>query len=237
MSLKVSIITPCLNSEKTIRNTIESVLNQTYKNIEYIIVDGGSTDRTLEIIKEYYPKFHGRMKYISEKDKGIYDAMNKGIRWSTGILIGIIGSDDYYEKSAVEEVVAHMTNDKYQVIYGYCKVLKENHVKFISKTNHKKLVHCMIPHATCFVTRNTYRDFGLFLLRFKVASDFEFMLRLYCSKKVTFIQVKEILADFRMGGACSKKRCSVENALILRKYKLISLKNMMRRIVDLCLVA
>ncbi len=108
---KISIITPCLNSEKTIRDTMESVLHQTYKNIEYIIVDGGSEDRTLEIIHEYEHLFNGRLKYISEKDNGIYDAMNKGIRQSKGKLIGIIGSDDYYETDAVEKVAAHMTKD------------------------------------------------------------------------------------------------------------------------------
>ncbi len=97
MKPKVSIVTPCLNSEKTIRDTIESVLYQTYKNIEYIIVDGSSTDNTVKIIKEYLPKFHGRMKFVSEKDNGIYNAMNKGIKMSSGNIIGIINSDDYYE--------------------------------------------------------------------------------------------------------------------------------------------
>ena len=103
--MKISIITPCLNSAKTIRQTIESVLNQTYHNIEYIIVDGASMDGTLEIIQEYEPQFQGRLHYVSEPDHGIYDAMNKGIRMSHGNVIGIINSDDYYEQDAVEKMV------------------------------------------------------------------------------------------------------------------------------------
>lgn len=113
---KVSIITPCLDSEKTIRRTIESVLYQTYKNIEYIIVDGGSGDKTLEIVRTYQPLFEGRMRWVSEPDKGIYDAMNKGIRMSHGQIIGIINSDDYYVSNAVEQVIGHL--EKSQSISG-----------------------------------------------------------------------------------------------------------------------
>ena len=97
----VTVITPCFNSEKTIRKTIESVLNQTYHNIEYLIIDGASTDKTVEIAKSYEQAFGGRMKIYSEPDKGIYDAMNKGIRLAGGELVGIVNSDDYYETDAV----------------------------------------------------------------------------------------------------------------------------------------
>ena len=127
MNRKVSIITPCLNSEKTIEDTIKSVVNQTYKNIEYIVVDGGSRDRTMEIVKKYEPLFQGRMKYVSEPDKGIYNAMNKGIKMSTGSLIGIINSDDYYELYTIEHIVDNMTADKYQVLYGWLRVLQRKH--------------------------------------------------------------------------------------------------------------
>lgn len=232
---KVSIITPCLNSEATIRQTIESVLHQTYGNIEYIIIDGKSTDKTLDIVREYIPQFQGRLKYVSEKDKGIYDAMNKGIRQSTGTLIGIIGSDDYYECDAVEKIVAHMTDEPYQVLYGYCRVYHKNRVKYIAKKRHETLPQTMIPHATCFVTRQIYRDFGMFVTAFKVASDYELMLRLYSSKQVTFIQIQEILADFRKGGASSVKRCFVENILIQRYHKVISTKDMIKKLINLYL--
>ena len=226
-NIKVSIITVCLNSAATIRQTIESVLNQTYTNIEYIIIDGKSTDGTLDIIREYIPLFEGRLQYISEKDSGIYSAMNKGIKLSTGSLIGIINSDDYYENDAVEKIVRHMTNDKYQVVYGYCRLIKNNRITGILKNGHEILAQRMIPHPTCFVTRWVYRDFGLFLTTFKIASDYELMFRLYYSGKVTFIQIKDVIANFRVGGACFDfKRVKREDAVIKYHYKVISFKDM-----------
>lgn len=223
---KVSIITPCLNSEKTIRQTIESVLHQTYSNIEYIIVDGGSTDGTLAIILEYLPLFHGRMRYVSEKDKGIYDAMNKGIRLSTGRLIGIINSDDWYELDAVEKVMSVWNvQTEYQVIYAYCRVFDKSRVKSIMKNRHEGLPRAMISHPTCFVTRSIYRDFGMFLTAFRILGDYEFMLRLYSSRKVDFVQIKEILADYRLGGASDNpKLYEREYSMIHYIYGLQSLK-------------
>lgn len=230
--MKVSIITPCLNSAGTIRQTMESVLNQTYQNIEYIVVDGGSDDGTLELIKEYQPKFMGRMRYISEKDKGIYDAMNKGIRMSHGRLIGIINSDDYYESDAVENAVTNMTADRYQVVYGYCRILNNRQVVDVLKNSHQKLADQMIPHPTCFVNRNVYCDFGMFLKTFRIANDYEFMCRLYKSGEVKFIQIKRILANFRMGGTCSNvERMERENAIIAYYHRMISFGGMLRRML------
>lgn len=222
---KVSIITPCMNSAGTIRQTIESVLNQTYKNIEYIIVDGGSSDETLDIIREYQPRFHGRMRYISEKDRGIYDAMNKGIRMTKGGLIGIVCSDDYYELDAVEKVVSCLTDDKYQVIYGYCRFMSNGHVTELMKSNHKDLKHHMIPHPTCFVTRSTYRDFGMFLTAFRISSDYELLLRLYKSEKVVFKQIRSVLTNFRIGGESSNmKRRTLENIAFKLYHRVYSLR-------------
>ena len=203
-NVKVSIITPCYNSGKTIRRTIESVLNQTFSNIEYIIVDGKSTDGTIDIIKEYDEHFCGRLKYISEKDTGIYDAMNKGLRMSTGYIIGIINSDDFYELDAVEKVVNNMTDDLYQVVYGYCNYIEKGRKTRVLTTNHNELNVKMIPHPTCFITRKTYCEYGLFLEWLKMAADYELMLRLCKKEDVHFIQVKEVLADFYVGGASTK---------------------------------
>ncbi len=123
----VSIITVCLNSEKTIEQTIQSVINQTYPNIEYIIIDGKSTDRTLEIIDKYKGKIS---ILVSESDEGIYDAMNKGLKLATGELIGIINSDDWYESDAVETIVNSFLADRnVQVIYGNMDVYDQD--KFI----------------------------------------------------------------------------------------------------------
>ena len=124
--MKVSIITPSLNSEKTIEQTINSVLNQRYTDFEYIIIDGNSSDHTVDIIKEYISLFGGRMRYISEKDDGIYDAMNKGIKLARGNVIGIINSDDWYEKDALEKVVNFFSNNDTDVIDGKMNILTEN---------------------------------------------------------------------------------------------------------------
>lgn len=233
MKPKISIITPCFNSERTIRDTIESVLNQTYENIEYIIVDGGSTDNTVNIIREYCPLFNGRMRYVSEKDRGVYDAMNKGIRMSTGTLIGIINSDDYYEPDAVEAIKEHMTGDKYQVIYGYCKVWNRGHLTKVLKNRHENLVDGMIPHPTCFVTRDIYRDLGLFLTAFKITNDYELMIRLYKSGKVRFMQADKVIANFREGGLSRDvKRVAREKAFITYYHGMTSFKDMIRELVD-----
>ncbi len=233
--IKVSIITPCLNSSETIERTIKSVLQQTYSNIEYIIIDGKSTDNTINIIRQYLPKFEGRMRFISEKDSGIYNAMNKGIKLSTGQLIGIINSDDFYEKDTVEKVVLCSSREKYQVIYGYCRIIDNNHITGIIKRNHKGLGKEMIPHPTCFITKKTYKDFGLFLTLYKITGDYELMLRLFYSGKVKFIQVKEILANFTLGGISSNKRCSIETTLIQYFYHYISFTTMIKKIARLYL--
>ena len=220
---KVSIITPCLNSEKTIRDTIESVLRQTYKNIEYIIVDGGSTDNTISIIEEYIPLFQGRMRYVSEKDRGIYDAMNKGIKMSRGCLIGIINSDDYYEDTAVEKVVCRYRRNSEQVIYGYLGLLLGNNRVKIQNFSHKNLNQNMIPHPTCFVTRKVYQKYGLFRRGFKITADYELMVRLY-EKNVEFIQIPEVLANFRIGGMSSSNRTLIEKNTVKLLYRYISFR-------------
>lgn len=222
--IKVSIITPCLNSEKTIRDTIESVWKQTYRNIEYIIVDGGSTDCTLEIIKEYCPKFHGRMKYISESDTGIYNAMNKGIRMSTGKIIGIINSDDFYQLDAVQNIVENMTEAKCQVVYGFLNIIDSKGKCRIAKESHEALLKAMIPHPTCFLTRAVYREYGLYSEHFKLASDYELMLRVYKHKDVAFTNTHKVIANFRLGGASDSSRITFEVNYIRLKYGGLSLK-------------
>lgn len=219
---KVSIITVCYNSDKTVRRTFESVLHQSYTEFEYIVVDGLSTDRTVEIIKEYEPLFQGRMCWISEKDNGIYDAMNKGIRMAQGELIGIINSDDYYELNAVECMVNAMTEEKYQILYGAMRTWKDGEEESISISSHKFLRDRMIDHPSCFVTRAVYEDFGYFDSRYASVADYDFMLRMSEQKEVVFRPVYEIIANFTLGGMCSTDKAYIELVRMQRERGILS---------------
>lgn len=236
MMKKVSIITPCFNSEKTIRDTMESVLGQTYPNIEYIIVDGGSTDATMRIVKEYEAKFKGRLRYLSEKDKGIYNAMNKGIRMSTGNIIGIINSDDYYEIDTVERVMENRSRVKYQVIYGYLRCIDKHGSERVLKARHLDIGRHMIAHPTCFVTRSVYRDYGLFIEWLRIASDYELMMRLSKHDNVEFTIIEDVLANFRLGGASSGYDTAFEASLVRFLYGQASWKELRQEIVENLLV-
>lgn len=210
----VSVITPCYNSGKTIKKTLECIENQTYHNIEYIIVDGGSTDETLEIIEKHRHRLPERFRLISEKDSGIYDAMNKGIGLATGQLIGIVNSDDWYEKDTVEQAVAHYQGNQYEVIYGMQRTYLNGREKATFIYHHDFLPQQMITHPTCFVTADTYRDFGTFDLQYRSAADYDLMLRYFESKKVVFTPVMRVLSNFQLGGMSSSQTGVRENATI-----------------------
>lgn len=210
----VSVITPCYNSGKTIEKTLECIENQTYHNIEYIIVDGGSTDETLEIIEKHRHRLPEQFRLISEKDKGIYDAMNKGIRLAAGQLIGIVNSDDWYEKDTIEQVVAHYQGNPCEVVYGMQRTYLNGREKATVIYHHDFLPQQMITHPTCFVTKDTYRDFGTFDLQYRSAADYDLMLRYYESKKVVFTPVMRVLSNFQLGGMSSSQTGVRENAMI-----------------------
>lgn len=225
---KVSIITVCFNSSKTIRKTFDSVLHQTYEDLEYLVVDGASTDGTIEIIKEYEPLFQGRMKWISEKDNGIYDAMNKGIRMSQGSLIGIINSDDYYEPDAVEIMVNALTEERYQILYGAMRAWKNGEEESISISSHKFLKDRMINHPSCFVTKAVYEDFGYFDTKYVSVADYDFMLRMSEKDEVIFKPVYSIIANFTLGGMCSTDKAYLELVEMQRSRGIISDKEYKR---------
>lgn len=210
----VSVITPCYNSGKTIEKTLECIENQTYHNIEYIIVDGGSTDETLEIIEKHRQRLPERFRLISEKDSGIYDAMNKGIGLATGQLIGIVNSDDWYEKDTIEQAVAHYQGNPYEVLYGMQRTYLNGREKATFIYHHDFLPQQMITHPTCFVTADTYRDFGTFDLQYRSAADYDLMLRYFESKKVVFTPVMRVLSNFQLGGMSSSQTGVRENATI-----------------------
>jgi glycosyltransferase involved in cell wall biosynthesis len=210
----VSIITPCYNSEKTIEKTLQCIENQTYKNIEYIIIDGASTDRTLDIINSHKAKLDGKLKLVSEKDNGIYDAMNKGISMAKGQLIGIVNSDDWYEGDTVEQVVKAFGKHKYEVVYGMQRNYLGDKEKAVFIYHHDFLPQQMITHPTCFVTKDTYKDFGVFDTKYRSAADYDLMLRLWESGKVNFTPIMRILSNFRLGGMSGSQTGVRENAVI-----------------------
>ncbi|WP_255257924.1 glycosyltransferase family 2 protein [Priestia megaterium] len=195
------MVTVCYNAQDTIEDTILSVMNQTYKNIEYIIIDGNSTDSTLSIVNKYKEFINC---IVSEPDKGIYDAMNKGIQKASGELICLVNADDFLEKQAVEKVVAtFLTDTNIDVIYGDINYIDQNSLYRINssrdlyKFNYKKMPIC---HPAMFVRKRIYQSLGLYDLSYKNAADYEFVLR--CIKNdISFKYLNEILSNMRYGGA------------------------------------
>jgi glycosyltransferase involved in cell wall biosynthesis len=196
-----SIITVCYNSEKTIERTITSLRNQSYQNFEYIIIDGGSTDSTLEIIKKNLDVVS---ILVSEKDEGIYDAMNKGIDLASGEIIGIINSDDWYENDTLENIFKISFGQSNLVIHGLCRYFNDNEINQIIGYHHSNLPLYSISHPTCFVSNSLYLANGKFDTKYKIAADYDLLLRFYLNK-VTFIFVELVIANFQNGGASSSR--------------------------------
>jgi glycosyltransferase involved in cell wall biosynthesis len=201
----VSVITVVLNGEKFIEETFKSVFAQSYKNIEYIVVDGGSKDDTLDIIK----KNEDRIDFwISEKDQGIYYAMNKGITLATGEIIGILNADDHYSKDCVQHVVDAYLRTKADVIHGDIILITGTQSRMkpdIATMNEKPSIF----HPTCFVKKSVYQSIGAFDTRYRISSDYDFLLR--CLKKgCTFHYVPEVLTYFRPGGMSASCASNIE---------------------------
>lgn len=196
----VTVITVCYNSKLTIRRTLESVLHQTYSPIEYIIIDGQSGDGTIDVIKEYQEQFGERLRLISEPDRGIYDAMNKGIRIASGKVIGILNSDDYYEDDAIEKIINAWNREGMQILYGFMRTLKNGREHSVSMLSHQFLDEHMIWHPSCFVTRDIYEEIGLYDIQYRSVADYDFMLRARDSHKVKFVPVYSVITNYNEGG-------------------------------------
>lgn len=206
--LKISIITVSYNSEKTISDTIKSVYNQDYDNIEYIIVDGNSSDNTTNIIKEFEPKFNGKIKWISESDKGIYDAMNKGLMMATGDIVGILNSDDFYTSNNVITTVANAFNNKIDAIYADVHFINDNNPEKISRYYSSKIFKrwlmrfgFMPAHPSFYIKRECLNKFGLYNTSYKIAADFEFLLRTIFIGKIKTQYIAKDFVTMRTGGA------------------------------------
>ncbi len=213
--MKISVITIAYNSAETIKDTIESVLAQDYSDLEYIIVDGASKDATMDIVKSYGNRIS---KYVSEKDKGIYDAMNKGISLATGDIIGILNSDDYYADSRViSEIAAKFEESGADGVYADLVYVDRDHSekvmrKWIAGPYRKGLFKkgWMPPHPTFFVKRSCYIKFGIYSLELRSAADYELMLRFIHKHEIKVAYLPKIITRMRLGG---QSNVSLKNRL------------------------
>lgn len=207
--MKISIITVVFNGEQTIRDCIESVLGQSYRDIEYIIIDGKSTDKTPEIVKSYGTKI---AVFRSENDNGIYDAMNKGIALASGDVIGILNADDFYSDAfVIEKIVAELKKTQADGIYGDLIYVDGKNIQSIKRywksgtfRQSKFLYGWMPPHPTFFLRRASYEQFGHYRTDLGSAADYELMLRMMYKYKIKVAYLPEIVTVMRVGGVSNK---------------------------------
>ena len=220
--MKVSAITVCLNSKDTIEQTIQSIIGQTYKDIEYIIIDGGSDDGTKEIIERYRDHI---AVFISEPDEGIYDAMNKGIRVSTGQIIGIVNSDDWLEPDAIEAVVNIFETEEIDIVYGNVNEIENNRpvsvLRSLEKLDDENVWTTMpVWHPATFIGKDVYERLGGYSTRYRISSDYEFIIRCVLNHE-KFYYVDKVLSNFRNEGLSSRELqlYAEENRTIISEYK------------------
>lgn len=210
--MKITIITAVYNAAQTLADAMDSVLRQTYADIEYVVVDGGSKDGSVDVVRSYEPRFGGRMKWVSEPDHGIYDAMNKGIRMATGDVVGILNSDDYFTADdVVEQVAQTLADPQLDAVYGDIHFIRAGQpdrcVRYYSSARfHPRWLRFgfMPAHPSFYCRREVFERAGLYKTDYKIGSDYEMMVRLFCRYH---IRTRYIPADFvtmRTGGASTR---------------------------------
>jgi len=217
----ITVITVVLNGEKYLEQTIQSVINQNYPNVEYIIIDGGSTDGTLDIIRKYEDFID---YWVSEPDKGIYDAMNKGVRCSVGRWIGFLGSDDFYEIDGLENLIyPFILGESFDICYGNSKVWLENEYLYTRRTSKdvdKIKIDFIFFHPDSITSANVFKNIGLFDTSFKLAADYEFFLHAYFNG-YKFLKVDKIVTNYRiMGFSYNFKLAFNEKIRLMNRYRL-----------------
>lgn len=223
--MTISLITTTYNSAATLRDTFESILAQSYKDIDYWVIDGGSKDNTVQIIKEYEPKFHGRMHWLSERDRGLYDGMNKGIERATGDVVGIINSDDFFTSRDVLETVAKTftadTAHELDAIYGDIHFVNAYNlskcVRYYSSKNFRPWLMrfgYMPAHPSFYARKEVFRKYGLYSLDYKLAADYDMMVRLLCKERINARYIPKDFVTMRTGGASTR---SIAHRLLLTK--------------------
>ena len=241
--MKISIITPCFNSAATLVDTIESVLSQSYGDIEHVIVDGGSKDDTIAIIRRYEPRYEGRLRWVSEPDKGIYDAMNKGIRMASGDVVGILNSDDFFTSdNVIENMVKSMVKEHVDAVYGDIHFVRDSNLNVVIRYYSSKQFRpfwlrlgFMPAHPSLYLRRKVYEKIGLYKTDYKISSDFEMMVRLFLKNHVSYYYLPQDFVTMRTGGASTRNfhnrmigltedvRACLENGIYTNKF-LVSLK-------------
>jgi glycosyltransferase involved in cell wall biosynthesis len=209
--MKISIITATFNSEKTLEETILSVINQTYQDIEYTIVDGGSIDRTLEVVNKYRERI---AKIISEPNRGVYHALNTGIKYTSGEIIGFLHSDDvYFDNSIIETVAKNFKESSIDCLWGdLLYVAKDNLQKIIRYWKSSEYREGLFetgwvpPHPSFFVKKEIYEKYGDFNLDFKIAADYELMFRFLKKYKIKGKYISKIFIRMRVGGFSHKNK-------------------------------
>lgn len=205
----ISIITATFNSAKTLKDTIQSVLRQTNKDFEYLIIDGGSTDETIDIVKSYESEFSGRLKWVSEKDQGIYDAMNKGIKMASGDVVGILNSDDYFTSDDILQTVADAFKcQEIDAIYGDIHFIRDGNpqkcVRYYSSRMFRPFwlrFGFMPAHPSFYCKREVFEKAGLYSLDYKIGADYEMMVRLFKKYRIMSQYINKDFVTMRTGGA------------------------------------
>lgn len=229
----VSIITVVYNNEDYIADALESVQSQNYDKIEHIVIDGGSTDNTLDIINLYQDKID---ILVSEKDKGVYDALNKGIALSKGDIVGILHSDDLFaDEFVVSDTVKKLQEDKAELAFSDLMIVSRKTRKAIRYYRSGFFKRWMLrigwmpPHPTCFIKRSLFHEIGEYDLNFKIAGDFDFFVRAFYRRKITWTHLNRISVLMRSGGLsnmgiASKALTANEIQLALNKNGVLSFK-------------
>lgn len=218
----ITVVTVVYNGAATLEQTIQSVVNQTYDNVEYIIIDGASTDGTLDIIKKYENNID---YWQSEPDKGIYDAMNKGIGLVTGNYVSLLNSGDWYENNTVMNVVTEIKkNPLNDIFYGMMRIYSEDYkYLWVYGYGHDYLEHSMISHPTSFVAKKIYEAYK-YNLKYKSAADYDLFLTLF-QKGYKFYFIEKILANYILGGMSDSFVGKKETSKVRFEHKVISLKS------------
>ena len=219
--MKVSLITATYNSEISIKTCLDSIVSQDYSDLEYLFIDGGSSDNTLSIIKKYRQN-NPFIKMVSEKDYGIYDALNKGISAASGDIIGFVHSDDFLASSdIINDIVSMMKTESLDGVYG--------NLQYVNKNNTQKVIRNWIscdfkfsllkngwmpPHPTLFLKKEVYQKHGLFDVSYRISADYDFMLRIFKDSELKLGYLPKVITKMRVGGASNR---SIKN--IIEKSK------------------